>query len=58
MPNLGACPDRYFAGRFATALPAPNAVALCGRLGSAALGALSYHASSFGCATPAALSGG
>lgn len=49
--------QHVFAGRFATALPPPNALTICGRLGcvgsagaAAALGALSYQASSLACA--------
>ncbi len=44
--------QHVYAGRFDTALPPPNALTICGRLGSAraALGALSYQASAFGCA--------
>lgn len=45
--------QEVFAGRFNTALPPPNALTICGRLGNVALGALSYQASTFGhCAPP------
>ena len=40
--------QHVYAGRFNTALPPPNALTICGRLGNAALGALSYQAAAFG----------
>lgn len=55
--------QEVFAGRFNTALPPPNALTICGRLGNAgaraALGALSYQAAAFGhCAPPNGGGGG